>query len=445
MALTGLDIYKQLPKKNCGECGVPTCLAFAMALAGGKASLDSCPYVSDAARAMLESAAAPPIAKVIIGTGEAQYEMGDETELYRHDKRFYHETAIVFSVSDTLSEEEIKKRVEEINGLTFVRVGLTYKVQGVAVVNDSGEPGAFEKATRTVADNTNLALVLVSESPQAIEKALALVGDRRPLVYAANGQNYEKMAELAKSKSCPLAVRGDSLNEVAELVDKVVGLGHKDLVIDPGARQVARAVADFTEIRRLSIKKRFRSVGYPIIAFTTETDPMAEVMEAIPLVTKYASMVVMRTTDKGYILPLLTWRQNLYTDPQTPIRVEEKLNEIGEVNENSPVYVTSNFSLTYYTVEGEVEGSRIPSYLISVDTNGLSVMTAYADGKFTAEKIAEVMKKLGVEEKVKHRTIVIPGTVAVLKGKLEELSGWDVIVGPREASGIPAFARARFA
>ncbi|KKM09186.1 acetyl-CoA decarbonylase/synthase complex subunit gamma [Clostridiales bacterium PH28_bin88] len=442
MGLTGLEIYKQLPKKNCGECGPPTCLAFAMNLANGKATLDSCPYVTAEAKANLESASAPPITKVTVGVGEAAYELGDETELFRHDKKFYHETAMAFLVNDN---EDIAAKVEKINGLTFHRVGLEYKTQFVAVKNASGDAASFKKAVETVVAGTKKALVLISEDVDAMTAAVEAVADKKPLIYAANGENYEKMTELAKAKNCPLAVVADGLNALAELVDKIVALGHKQLVLDPGARETSRAIADFTQIRRLAIKKRFRSFGFPIIAFTSEEEPMAEVNQVVNYVSKYASVVVLKTAEKAHILPLLSWRQNVYTDPQVPIRVEQKLHEVGAANENSPVYVTTNFSLTYYSVEGEVEASRVPSYIISVDTDGLSVLTAYADGKFEADKIAAVMKKLGVEEKVKHRNLVIPGSVAVLKGKLEEASGWNVMVGPREASGIVPFAKSNFA
>ncbi len=445
MGLTGLEIYKQLPKKNCGECGHPTCLAFAMSLANGKANLEACPYVSEEAREALDSAAAPPIAKIIVGRDENAYELGDETELFRHDRKFYHETAVALELKDTLSKEELENCLQKIKGLKFTRVGLEYKVQFIAVKNETDEVDVFAKTVEYVAGKTKLPLVLLSENPAAMEQALKIAGKDKPLIYAANEENFEKMTALAQENDCPLAVKAEGLGELAELVEKITKAGHKQLVLDPGSRSISRAIADFTQIRRLAIKKKFRPFGYPIISFCTETDPLAEINQAVAYISKYASIVVLKTLEKEHLLPLLTWRQNLYTDPQVPIRVEEKLNEIGEVNENSPVYVTTNFSLTYYSVEGEVGASRIPSYIISVDTDGLSVLTAYADGKFEADKIAKVIKKVGVEEKVKHRNIVIPGGVAVLKGKLEEESGWNVLVGPREASGIPSYAKSKFA
>lgn len=445
MALTGLEIYKHLPKKNCGECGPPTCLAFAMNLASGKASLDACPYVSDTAREALAAASAPPITKVILGSGATAVEMGDETELFRHDKRFYHETAIAFQVSDSWSSDELRARVAAINELSFNRVGQHYTVQAIAISHEADDRAAFSAAVATVAATTRLNLILMSSDAEMLQGVLADIANRKPLLYAADANNYEAMTALAKEYNCPLAVYGNSLEELAGLVDKIVSLGHKQLILDPGARETSRAIADFTQIRRLAIKKRFRSFGYPIIALTSASEPLAEILQAASYISKYASLVVLRTTAKEHLLPLLTWRQNLYTDPQVPIRVEEKLNEIGAVNENSPVYVTTNFSLTYYSVEGEIESTRIPSYLLSIDTDGLSVLTAYADGKFEPEKIANVMKKVDLDNKVKHRRIVIPGSVAVIKGRLEELTGWKVLVGPREASGIVAFARANLA
>ena len=441
MALTGLDIYKQLPKKNCGECGVPTCLAFAMALAGGKAALEKCPYVSDAAKEMLDSASAPPIKKIVVGAG---VEIGDETVMFRHDKTFYHETAVFVRVSDTLSAAEISARVAEVNDLKFERVGLHYTVQGVAVANESGDAGKFATAVNAVASSTELALVLLTSDAAALKGALAPVAGRKPLVGWADASNYEAMVEVAKSAGVPLIVKGEGLDALAELVEKVHAMGYKELVLDSGNRETSRVLADLTHLRRMAIKKKFRPFGYPVVAFTTEENPLDEIVQASVYVAKYASAIVINTSKKEHLLPLLSLRQNLYTDPQKPIQVEPNLYAIGDVTPNSPVYVTTNFSLTYYTVQGEVETSRIPSYIMAVDTDGTSVLTAYAAGKFEPEKIADLMVKYGVAEKVNHKKVVIPGYVAVVSGKLKELSGWEVVVGPREASGIVPFAKSNF-
>jgi acetyl-CoA decarbonylase/synthase, CODH/ACS complex subunit gamma len=442
MALTGLEIYKQLPKKNCGECGVPTCLAFAMALAAGKAALASCPYVSDAAKEMLDSASAPPIKKIAFGAG---VELGDETVMFRHDKTFFHPTAVTVKVADTLSLEEIAAKVAEINDLQFDRVGLHYTVDAVAVVNESGDAAKFAAAVAAVAGATELALVLLTSDAAALKAALEPVAARKPLVGSADASNYETMVEIAKSANVPLIVKGEGLDSLAELVEKISAMGYKELVLDPGSRETSKVLADLTNIRRLAIKKKFRPFGYPVVAFTTSENPLEEVVQAGVYVAKYASAVVVNAVQKAHILPLLTWRQNVYTDPQKPIQVEPNLHAVGDVTPDSPVYVTTNFSLTYYTVQGEIETSKIPSYILAVDTDGTSVLTAYAAGKLEPEKVAELLEKFDVANKVNHKKVVIPGYVAVISGKLKEKSGWDVVVGPREASGIVSFAKANFA
>jgi acetyl-CoA decarbonylase/synthase complex subunit gamma len=234
------------------------------------------------------------------------------------------------------------------------------------------------------------------------------------------------------------------LESTAALIEKIAPT-YKELVIDTGSRQLSQAMAEITQTRRLSTKKKFRPFGYPVIAFTTSDDPREEVMEASVHIAKYASIVVIRADEKSQILPLMALRMNIYTDPQKPSQVEPKVYALGAVSKDSPVYVTTNFSLTYYTVEGEISGSKIPSYIIACPTDGTSVLTAWAAGKFNGDKIAEFLKTCGIENMVNHKNLVIPGYVAVIKGALEEKSGWNVTVGPAEASGLPAFAKAHFA
>ncbi len=442
MGLTGLEIYKHLPKTNCKDCGSPTCLAFAMALASGKASLDACPHVTEEAKSALDSASAPPIKMVKVGSGDYVVELGEETEIFRHDKRFFHPTGVAVLISDS---EDVAAKAEAFEALEFHRVGMHYITDLVAVKCDSGDAGKFKAAVETVAGKTKKAMILTAEDPAVMEAGLSVVADRKPLIYAATAANFEKMVALAKANSCPLAVKGEGLEATAELVEKIVALDYKELVLDSGARETSKVLADLTQFRRLAVRKKFRPFGYPAIAFTAKEDPREEVVQAGVYLSKYADIVVLKASGKQQLLPLLSWRQNLYTDPQKPIAVEAKLYDIGDAKEDSPVYVTTNFSLTYFIVEGEVESSRIPSRILSVDTGGISVLTAYADNKFSAETISAAIKSSGLEEKVKHRKLVLPGHVAVLKGALEEESGWEVIVGPREASGITKFSKENFA
>jgi acetyl-CoA decarbonylase/synthase complex subunit gamma len=446
MALTGLDIYKQLPKKNCGECGPPTCLAFAMALAAGKASLESCPYVTEAAKEVLASASAPPIRLVKVGPEGHQVDLGDETVIFRHDKTFVHQAAVAVRLGDDVKPDELRAAAAEVAALVLERVGQQYRPDMIFIEHVTGDAAHFKEAVLAVAGASgDFPLVLAAEDPACCAAALEAVAARRPLLYPATAGNFDAMLALAQKHGLPLAVRGNGLDETAASAERAAKAGHKDLVLDFGRREPSLALADLTQARRLAIKKRFRPLGHPVMAVVRPSAPEDEVIEAVGLVAKYASMVVLRPRKKHELMPLFTWRQNLYTDPQKPIQVEPKLYQVGQVTDKSPVYVTTNFSLTYYSVEGEVEASKVPAYIIAVDTDGTSVLTSWAAGKFTGEAIAEAIKKSGVEEKVAHRECVLPGHVAILSGKLQEASGWKVVVGPREAAGIPSFARQRYA
>lgn len=441
MGLTGLDIFKQLPKTNCKECGQATCLAFAMQIAAGKAGLDGCPHVSAAAREALEAASAPPVALVKIGTGDNEIQLGNETVLFRHDKRFEHPTAITISVNDT---EDVAAKVQAVNKLVFDRVGMTFKADMVAVINASGDAAKFAEAVKTAVDNTELPLTLCSEDAAAMASALEIAGSKKPLIYAATAANYEAMTELAKKFECPLAVKAANLNDLADLVEKIVALGWKQLILDSGATDVNKVLADQTQIRRLAINKRFRPFGYPTIAVVTNEDPVQAVLDASVFIAKYAGIVVLSTADPADILPLITLRLNIYTDPQKPIAVESKLYKVGEPGPDAPVFITTNFSLTYFCVQGDVEAARIPAYILPVDSDGTSVLTAWAAGKLTPDSITELIKKSGIEEMVNHRKLILPGGVAVLSGKLAEVSGWEVLVGPYDSGGIPSFIKQRW-
>jgi len=441
MALTGLEIYKHLPKTNCKKCGFPTCLAFAMALAGKKSSLDKCPDVTEEAKAALESASAPPMATVTIGTGENRVEVGGETVLFRHEKTFYHPCAIAITLSDSLEKGKIVQRIEKINKLKFERVGMLLQANLIAISNESNNPDRFADAVGNAMEKSDLPLVLISNSPTAIEAGLKISGERKPLIYAAKEDDREKMVDLAKKYSCPLAICGKNQEELDSLSQKVVASGVKDVVLDPGTRSLAGSLQGFTQLRRLALKRGYRPVGYPVIAFVKDNDPYREVSMAATYIAKYANIVVLDRIEPEEILPLITLRQNIYTDPQKPIMVEPKLYEVGTPNENSPLLVTTNFSLTFFTVQPEIEASKVPSYLLIVETEGLSVLTAWAAEKFTPEGIAQAMKKAEVERKLSHRKVIIPGYVAVMKAKLEEESGWEVLIGPKEGSGIPRYLK----
>ena len=441
MALTGLQIYKLLPKTNCGDCNFPTCMAFAMQLAAKKVSLDQCPHVSEEARKALAEASAPPMKLVRIGEGENRLEVGQETVVFRHEEKFYHPTGVAILVEDSLSDEEIDRKIDAISKLKFTRVGEQIGVDLVALRHVSSDGGRYSQLAAKIQEKTGFPLILICQDTSLLEDALKKVGDKRPLLYAATKDNFERMASLAKSYNCPLSVRAESLEELADLTQNIKKMGVDELVLDPGTRETGKALCELTKLRRLALKKVFRPLGYPVIIFTSEDNPFQEVAQATTYVCKYASIVVMKADTPWQILPLLTVRQNIYTDPQVPNAVEAKLYEIGAVTPKSPVIVTTNFSLTYFTVESEVENSKVPTYISVVDTEGLGVLNAYAGDKWSPEKIAKTLEEQRVREKVEHNTIIIPGLVAVFRAELEEEFGWKVLVGPEEAARIPSFLK----
>lgn len=441
MALTGLDIYKLLPKTNCKECGFPTCLAFAMKLAQKGTELSKCPYVSAEAKAALDAAAAPPIRLVTVGVGERKIEVGNEVVLFRHEKTFYHPPGLAVRVKD--NDPNLLDKVAQVDAYEVERVGMKLTMNGIALENASGNADNFAKAVALVKSKSTLPLILMSEDPVAMEAALKIAGQDRPLIYAATPANWQAMADLAKRFSCPLAIRdsGD-LSALATLSENVGKAGVQDIILDPGTRGQADSLAAFTQIRRLALKKNFRLLGFPIIAFAGAPTLEEEAILAAEAVAKYAGIVVLDNFNPSVVYPLMTLRQNIYTDPQKPIQVEPKLYEIGSPGPKSPLLITTNFSLTYFTVSGEVEGSGVPTWLLVADADGLSVLTAWAAGKFDAEKIAKTVKSSGIGDRLGHKKLVLPGYVATLSGEVEEeLPGWQIMVGPREAVDIPAYLK----
>jgi acetyl-CoA decarbonylase/synthase complex subunit gamma len=445
MALTGLDIYKLLPKTNCGECKSPTCLAFAMRVAQKQAAIEDCPYVTEEAKTTLGAASAPPIQLVTIGAGDAKIEIGNETVLFRHEETFHHPAGIAVTVSDNLSEEEIAARADKIVHLIFERVGTKIAVDMVCVNNDSGDPSKFAAATKIVAEKCPAALILNSENPEALKAAVEVCADKRPLLYGANAENCEAVAALAAEKSCPVGAKADGLEALAEVTQKIAAAGVKEIVVDSSAGGVRETLERLTQVRRYALKKTFRPLGYPQIVFATGgDDPMLTILNAATYVAKYAGIVVTDAIEPWQLMPLLTVRQNIYTDPRSPIQVESGVHKVGEPTADSPLLLTTNFSLTYYTVEGDVESSKIPTNILVVDTEGTSVLTAWAAEKFTTEQIAAAMEKCEVEAVAPHKKIIIPGLIAVESGKLQDETGWEIIVGPKESSGIPSYLKANW-
>jgi len=443
MALTGLDIYKLLPKTNCKKCGFLTCLAFAMALASKKISLDKCPDVSEQAKLALESASEPPIRTISIGRQDNKFEIGGETVLFRHEKTFYHPTGLGIFINDNISDSEISSKIDEFNKLIFDRVGKKVTAEFITVNNISKDKTKFLGLIQNIKTKSPQALlILLSEDLSILEDGIKIVLDTKPIIGSANKNNYEQFVNLAKKYNVPLIIKEENLDEISSTSQKILSSGYKDIILDVSDNNPNIILENLTQVRRLALIKNFRPLGFPTIVFLNSQDEFKNIALASTFIAKYSSIVILPNPNNWEFLTLVTLRLNIYTDPQKPVSVESKLYSIGgQPTDKSPVLVTTNFSLTYYTVVPEIINSKIPSWLLVVDADGLSVLTAWAAEKFTAEKVVDAMKKFNIENAVNHKKLIIPGYVAVMSGKLNELSGWDVLVGPREASGIPKYLK----
>jgi acetyl-CoA decarbonylase/synthase complex subunit gamma len=442
MALTGLEIYKLLPQTNCKECGFPTCLAFAMKLAAKQAELKACPYVTEESKVKLEAASAPPMRLIEIGAEGHKVQVGNETVLFRHEKTFYNRPGLFLRLRDTDPIDDIKKLVAKADAYQVDYVGIILGLDGFAVEAASGDAKTFAAAVEAVRSASQKPLILLTADADIAKAGVEAAADSRPLLCAANPDNWEAMAEIAKAAKCPLVASAADLESLAGLTENLAKAGVEDLVLDPQVKSYGDSLEVMTIARRLALRKNFRPLGYPIITFpgASQAD---ETTLAAEYVAKYAGFIVLDTFDPAMLYPLLVLRQNIYTDPQKPIQVQPGVYEINNPDKSAPVMVTTNFSITYFAVANEVEGSGWPAWLVVTDAEGMSVLTAWAAGKFDAERIAKAVKSNDIESKVDHKKVIIPGQVAVLSGELEEeLSGWQILVGPREAVDIGAYLKA---
>ncbi len=442
MALSGLEIFKKLPKTNCRECGQPTCLALAMAIASGKAVWNVCPHLSPEARDFLSSASAPPIALIKIGQGETAVEIGNENVLFRHEKKFENPAGLSACLGGKNDPEKLMRRLEQIKALNFDRMGENYRVNLLTICQGKASPEQFCQTVQMVLANLDLPLILKTENPETLAKVLAetAVAATNPLLDGANEKNYPDMVALAQKYDLPLVVKAAGLERLPGLVENVLALGHKKLVLDSGAKKMRQIFLDQVQIRRQALRRN-RLFGFPTITFAFNPNLDQAFLEAGLYLAKYAGIVVIRMDEPVEVLPLITWRMNLYTDPQKPIAVGAGVYEIGEVDANSPVIVTTNFSLTYFMVAGDTEATRLSAYLLVVDTDGVSVLTGWAAGRFTPETIREALEDSSLASRVAHRKLIIPGGIGVLAEQINQVTGWEVLIGPRESSEIGLFLK----
>ena len=440
MALSGLGIFKLLPKTNCGDCGVPTCMAFAMKLAQKKAELGECPHASDEAKSTLGAASEPPIRLIKIGGANA-LEIGNETVMFRHDKTFYHQTGIAIELRTSEDRGDIKKKISDIDNYRVERVGEELSVDLFFIRHDSEHRNDFPETIEAVQQQSSKGLILDCSDKDILEEGLKLCKDNRPSILLRQTASDEDF-ELAKSYTTSLILTADSLDALENQAEKGRAAGVFDLILNLEEKNLGRQLQDNTILRRSALRNNFKPFGFPLFSYIKRDSLYDSLAAASALLCKYDSIIVLPEYSKALLYALFTLRQNIYTDPQKPIQVDPKIYAIGEPTPESPVFVTTNFSLTYFMVSGEIENSGISAHLVITDVEGQSVLTAWAAGKFVGETIAKFIKEIGLEDQVKTRKIVIPGFVSQISGDLEEnLPGWEVIVGPQEASDIPSFVK----
>jgi acetyl-CoA decarbonylase/synthase complex subunit gamma len=444
MALSGIQIYKMLPQTNCKECGFPTCLAFAMKLAAKQVELGSCPYVSDESKKQLAESAAPPIRLISIKANGTEVKAGNEVVMFRHEKTFYNKPGLFLRVK--ASDPDLTKKVSIADAYKVNYVGMDFSLDGFAIEADgdasTGSAQVLSAAIKAVRNVTKRPLILIGSDAALLDSSLSLLAGESTLIYSADSSNYEALTDIAKKHKSALVIKADSLDALADLTQKVQAKGVENMVLDLGGKNLGEWLARSTQVRKLALKSNFKPLGYPTIFFAAQNGLDKEAVYASQAITKYAGFVILDTFAPEMIYPLLVLRENIYTDPQKPIQVQPGIYEINSPKPESPVLVTTNFSITYFAVANEVEGSGLPAWLVVTDAEGMSVLTAWAAGKFDAERIAKAIKGFDLASKVSNKRIVLPGHVAVLSGELEEeLQGWEIRVGPREAVDLPAFMK----
>ena len=441
MAMTGMDVYKNLPKTNCKECGFPTCLAFAMQVAAKQKALTDCPHLSDDAKDAFSDAASPPMKLVRIGdAGHGGVDLGQETVMFRHEEKFHHPPALAVKVSASLSDDEASARMDRINQAVFTRIGQEIAVSMAAVEIDGLSAEDASARVKALSEKSRVPFILMGSDPAVMGAAAAAIADRKPLIYRATEDNAAAMIKIAADNKCPLAASAKSLEKLADITQVAKDAGAADLVLAFDGRQTAQSIRDITSARRAALRKNFRALGFPAMVDVSCEDATKETVLATTFVAKYAGIIIIDGLDGGELIPILTAVQNIYTDPQVPNTVEAKTYEVGNVTDASPLLFTTNFSLTYFSVEGEVERSKVPCFISVVDTEGLGVLNAYAGDKISAEKVIKTLEEQKVTEKVNHRKLIIPGLLPSFRAEIEETSAWkEVLIGPENATGIPKF------
>lgn len=445
MALTGLDIFKLTPKKNCKDCGFPTCLAFSMKVAAGGIEIEKCPHMSEENLSKLSESTAPPMKALTVGAGANEYKLGGETVLFRHEKTLVNRNRFAVAIKDTDSADVVNSKIENIKKVDFERIGERMKAEFAAFIYTGNKEAYIANIKAVLASGAELAYMVVCEDVEVAKEALELLKDTNPILHGATAANYEQMVDVAAAGKYALGLRADSLEDLYELTSKVQSKDYKELLLDAGSKTIKEAYTNSIQIRRTALKDGDRTFGYPSIIFVNDLakdNKFMEIALSSIFTIKYGSILVIEDMDFARGHSVWALRQNIYTDPQRPMRVEPKAYSVNNANDESPVLCTVDFALTYFIINGEIEKSKVPTWLLIPDAGGYSVLTAWAAGKFSGSIIANFVKESGVEQKTKSRKLIIPGKVAVLKGDIEDsLPGWEVVVGPNESMQLPKFLK----
>jgi len=438
MVLTTLDIYKQLPKTNCKDCGLPTCMALAMQVAAKQKALTDCPHISEETKSDLSDASTPPMKQVGIGSGDREFICGQETVMFRHEERFFHPTGLAVRLPASLPDNEVYKRIDQINRNLFERVGETLKVALCAVeLDDCTNP---VERVKNIARKSRVPLILMGKDKKVMAECSQAIQECKPLIYFTEKFAIDSFIEIAAAAKLPLAIGGENLKELSDLTRKAREKGVEEIVLSFENSKPLLTYWRLVSSRRSALLKNFKPLGFPAMVVLDQRDTDMETIYASIFANKYASIVLINDLDPSQLTSVLTSIQDIYTNPQVPNTVEEGLYKMGDPGKQSPVLFTTNFALTYFSVAGEVERSRIPSYICVVDTEGMGVLNAYAGDKISPEKVIKTLVNNKVTEKVDHRKLIIPGLLPVFKAELEDTSEWkEVIIGPKTAREIPAF------
>ena len=444
MALKALDIFKLTPKKNCKECGFPTCMAFSMKVALGAIEAEKCPHMSDESIQKLSEATAPPMKTLKVGYGESEYTLGGETVLFRHEKTLVNKNRYAVAFSDDMTDEQINAKISNIKEVEYERIGEIMKVELACVTyNDNKEN--FLNIINKLKSQTSVAFILNVDDVQVAKEAVSILSGLNPVVVGATKDNYKVMVDVVKGENLALGVKASSLEDLYQTIELVQKAGYKELILDVTGETVKDTYVNAVQVRRIALKDQDRTFGYPSIVFVNKLakgNEMMEVALASAFTVKYGSIIVIDDINYAKALPLYALRQNLFTDPQKPMRVETKVYPINNPDENSPVLVTVDFALTYFVVSGELERSKIPCWLAVPDAGGYSVLTSWAAGKFGGSVIANFIKECGIANMTKNRDLIIPGKVAVIQADVQDnLPDWNVIVGTPEAMELPKFLK----